>query len=90
VNDEVPNRRESDARDSEPEREKLIAGPWGWLGVEWLEGVTHEAESPVRTRRAFMTKQVRRTRRAGVRGAMVASKPGNSGGAKGSRKMDAR
>ena len=29
-----------------------------------------------------------KSRRAGVRGAIVASKPGNAGGAKGSRKMD--
>lgn len=29
------------------------------------------------------------SRRAGVRGAIVALKPGNAGGAKGSRKMDA-
>jgi len=29
-----------------------------------------------------------RLRRAGVRGAVVATKPGNSGRAKGSRKMD--
>jgi hypothetical protein len=30
-----------------------------------------------------------KSRRAGVRGAIVATKPGNAGGAKGSREMDA-
>jgi len=68
---------------------KAIAGSAGWLEAEWTEGQTHEAERPVRSRRVFMIDTVPRARRAGVRGAIVASKPGNSGGAKGSRKMDA-
>jgi hypothetical protein len=55
-----------------------------------MDGQTHEAERPARTRRVFMIVTVRRARRAGVRGAIVAMKPGNAGGAKGSRKMDAR
>jgi hypothetical protein len=33
--------------------------------------------------------RIGRARRPGVRGAIVAMKPGNAGGAKGSRKMDA-
>ncbi len=68
---------------------KAIVGAVGWLEAEWSEGQTHEAERPARTRRAFTTDTVRRARRAGVRGAIVATKPGNAGGAKGSRKMDA-
>lgn len=60
------------------------------MEAEWMEGMAHKAERPAQTRRAFTTQVVRRTRRAGVRGAVVASKPGNAGGAKGSRKMDAR
>lgn len=69
---------------------KAIMGAVGWLEAEWSEGQAHEAERPARTRRALMVESARRTRRAGVRGAMVATKPGNAGGAKGSREMDAR
>lgn len=68
---------------------KAVVGAVGWLEAEWSEGRAHEAERPARTRRVFMIKPVRRACRAGVRGAIVALKPGNSGGAKGSRKMDA-
>jgi hypothetical protein len=68
---------------------KAIVGSVGWLEAEWTEGQAHEAERPARPRRAFTIEMVRRTRRAGVRGAIVAMKPGNAGGAKGSRKMDA-
>lgn len=59
------------------------------MEAEWAEGQAHEAERPARARRAFMTDSARRTRRAGVRGAIGATKPGNSGGAKGPREMDA-
>jgi hypothetical protein len=59
------------------------------LEAEWSEGQAHEAERPARARREFMIDVVRRARRAGVRGAIVALKPGNAGGAKGPRKMDA-
>ncbi len=52
------------------------------MEAEWSEGQAHEAERPARTRRPS-------GRRAGVRGAIVATKPGNAGGAKGSREMDA-
>ena len=68
---------------------KAIVGTVGWLEAEWSQGQAHEAERPARTRRVFMSDMARRARRAGVRGAIVALKPGNSGGAKGSRKMDA-
>ena len=68
---------------------KAITGRGGWLEAEWSEGQAHDAERPARTRREFMTDSVPRTRRAGVRGAIVATKPGNAGGAKGSREMDA-
>jgi hypothetical protein len=61
---------------------KAIAGPSRWLETEWSEGQAHEAERPVRTRRSLGL-------RAGVRGAIVARKPGNAGGAKGPREMDA-
>jgi hypothetical protein len=67
---------------------KAMEGPGWWLEAEWSEGQAHETERPAWTRRAFTTK-VRRTRHAGVRGAIVALKPGNAGGAKGLRKMDA-
>ena len=60
---------------------KAIVGSVGWLEAEWSEGQAHEAERPARTRRAL-------TRRAGVRAPIVASKPGNSGGAKGCRKVE--
>jgi hypothetical protein len=69
---------------------KAITGPTGWLEAEWSEGQAHDAERPARTRRVFMIDSIRRTRRAGVRGAVVAMKPSNAGGAKGSRKMEAR
>jgi len=59
------------------------------LEAEWSEGPAHEAERPAWARRVFMIHPVRRARHAGVRGAIVASKPGNAGGAKGSREMDA-
>lgn len=60
------------------------------MEAEGTEGQAHEAERPARTRREFMVTSARRTRRAGVRGAIVATKPGNAGGAKGSREMDVR
>lgn len=60
------------------------------MEAEWSEGQAHEAERPARTRRAFMIDSIRGTRRAGVRGAVVAMKPVNAGGAKGPREMDAR
>jgi hypothetical protein len=69
--------------------EERSRGSVGWLEAEWTEDQAHEAERPARTRRAFMIETIRRTRRAGVRGAIVATKPGNAGGAKGSREMDA-
>jgi RNA-directed DNA polymerase len=47
------------------------------LEPERLEGFVHEAERPVRE-----------TDRTGVRGTIVARKPGNSGGAKGSRERE--
>jgi hypothetical protein len=59
------------------------------LEAEWSDGQAHETERPAGTRRVFMIDTVRRARHAGVRGAIGASKPGNAGGAKGSRKMDA-
>ena len=68
---------------------KAVVGAVGWLEAEWSEGQAHEAERPARTRREFMIDVVRRARRAGVRGAIVAMKPGNAGGAKGPREMDA-
>jgi hypothetical protein len=79
---------------------KAITGPTGWLEAEWLDGQTHEVERPARTRRRSTSEPAAvntvasrsvdaRNRRAGVRGAIVAMKPGNAGGAKGSRKMDA-
>ena len=55
----------------------------------WSDGQAHDTERPAGTRRVFMIDSVRSARRAGVRGAIVAMKPGNAGGAKGSRKMDA-
>lgn len=61
---------------------KAIMGSVGWLEAEWSEGQAHEAERPAWTRRA-------EAHHAGVRGAIVATKPGNAGGAKGSREMDA-
>ena len=60
------------------------------MEAEWSEGQAHDTERPARTRRVFMIKLIRRARFAGVRGAIVAKKPGNAGGAKGSREMDAR
>ena len=64
-----------------------------------MEDHVHDAERPVRNRSVFIVRVGSRvidasrrvdakSRRTGVRGTIVASKPGHSGGAKGSRKMD--
>jgi hypothetical protein len=79
---------------------KAIARAVGWLEAEWSEGQAHEAERPARTRRRSSSEPAAvntvasrsvdaKNRRVGVRGAIVASKPGNAGGAKGPREMDA-
>ena len=69
---------------------KAIVGAVGWLEAEWSEGQAHEAESPARVQTEFIVPDKdTKNRRAGVRGAIVATKPGNAGGAKGPRKMDA-
>jgi hypothetical protein len=68
---------------------KAIVGAVGWLEAEWSEDQAHEAERPARARQAPRIETVRRVHRAGVRGAIVAPKPGNAGGAKGPREMDA-
>jgi hypothetical protein len=49
------------------------------LETEWSEDSIHEAKRPAGDRAKGP---------AGVRGAIVAPKPGNAGGAKGSREMD--
>jgi hypothetical protein len=59
------------------------------LEAEWSEGQVHEAERPTGAGGVFMIVLIRRARPVGVRGAIVASKPGNAGGAKGPREMDA-
>ena len=60
------------------------------MEAEWSEGLAHDTERPAGTRRVFMIITIRRARLAGVRGTIVATKPGNAGGAKGPREMDAR
>jgi hypothetical protein len=73
-------------RGSVSKRSRDSHGGWRRNG---LEGLVHEIERPAWARRASMIEPVRRTRHAGVRGVVVARKPGNAGGAKDSRKMDA-
>jgi RNA-directed DNA polymerase len=64
-------------------------GDSGWLESERPEGSIHEAKRPVGKRSVFIVPDKdTKSRRAGVRGAIVAWKPGNSGGAKGSRKVE--
>jgi hypothetical protein len=61
----------------------------GWLESEWSEGLAHEAERPARVQAVFIVPdRDTKSRRAGVRTPIVASNPGNSGGAKGRREMD--
>jgi len=62
---------------------KAMTGAVRWLEAESLEGEAHEVERPVREQGA-------QARRAGVRALIVASKPGNAGGAKGGRKVEPR
>jgi hypothetical protein len=54
----------------------------GWLATEGPDGVGHETRRPAWTGRLG-------SRHAGVRASIVAWKPGNAGGAKGRRKMEA-
>jgi len=56
--------------------------------MEWKEGQTHDTERPVWNQTEFMAHGGSKSRRTGVRGSIVARKPGNAGGAKGTRKMD--
>ena len=61
---------------------KAIAGPTGgWRRNGWK--ARHMKQ------RDLSGSDGPRSRRAGVRGSIVAMKPGNAGGAKGPRKMDA-
>ena len=62
---------------------KAMTGAVRWLEAESREGGAHEVERPAR-------KQGAQARRAGVRASIVASKPGNAGGAKGGRKVETR
>lgn len=68
----------------------------GWLETEWLEGQTHEAVRSVGNQPVFMCRiRVReptgtKSRPTEVRASIVVRKRGNSRGAKGRRKMDAR
>ena len=60
------------------------------MEAEWSEGQTHDTVRPARVQAEFIAPDKgTKSRRAGVRGAIVALKPGNAGGAKGSREMDA-
>ena len=56
------------------------------METEGTEGLSHEAERPAR--REWIEDPERAVHRAGVRAPIVAMKPGNSGGAKGCRKME--
>ena len=80
-------------RETKPRLTRTTRGGWrrndrkvqhvkqGYLyGNQW-EFMCRKADSSVT--------RVRRARRAGVRASIVAMKPGNAGGAKGPRKMDA-
>jgi len=68
---------------------KAVMGSVGWLEAEWSEGQAHEAERPARVQAEFIVPDKdTKSRRAGVRAPIVASKPGNSGGAKGCRKVE--
>jgi hypothetical protein len=61
----------------------------GWLETERSEGPKQEARRPGRVGKAWSRALFRACRRPGVRAFLVASKPGNSGGAKGRREMEA-
>ena len=69
--------------------DKAMAGVVRWLEAESLEGGAHEVERPAR-QQGDVPGRVGHThrRRAGVRASIVASKPGNAGGAKGGRKVE--
>jgi hypothetical protein len=56
-------------------------GGKGWLEAEWAEGATKNTGIPVSDKQDEPG--------AGVRASIVAWKPGNAGGAKGRRKMNA-
>jgi hypothetical protein len=59
------------------------------LEAEWLDGQAHEAERPAWAQAEFIAPEVgTKSRRAGVRVLIVASKPGNAGGAKGDREVE--
>jgi len=59
------------------------------LATEGPEGREHDARRPAGNRVVFMAAIGPKNRLAGVRGSIVALKPGNAGGVKGPRKMEA-
>ena len=78
-------RIDSDVFDGKPDvRKPQIAhrDGKGWLEAEWTEGATKDTGIP-----AEPGKQMEPG--AGVRASIVALKPGNAGGAKGRREMNA-
>jgi len=70
---------------------KAIVEQVGWLETEWSDDQAHEAERPARVPAGFnVPDQDTKSRRAGVRAPIVATKPGNAGGAKGRREVETR
>jgi len=57
--------------------------------MEWSEGYVREVGRPAYIKTGVHGINARRTGYAGVRAPIRAMKPGNAGGAKGCRKMDA-
>ena len=79
----------------------MIEVEGGWSG-NGQEGRTHDTKRPVWNRPEFIVRvggfpsqgngsrrEDTKSRQAGVRASIVALKPGNAGGAKGRRKVDA-
>ena len=85
---ETRTRDEREARGAEGLGDKATAGAVWWLETEGSEGQAHEVRRPARGK--GIEEPERHILRAGVRAPIVATKPGNAGGAKGCRKVETR
>ena len=93
-----PGPRKREAHDAEGLGAKAVMGAVGWLETEGSGGIERVKRGDLRGARGEGTSRYRPPRgaeralksrlRAGVRALVVATKPGNAGGAKGCRKVE--
>lgn len=88
--DETRTRDEREARRAEGLGVKATTGAVRWLETEGSEDQAHDTGRSAWPMGVFMVESARRAHHAEVRAPIVASKPGNAGGAKGCRKVETR